>query len=69
VAVGHLGEEGLGIGFVHDVDAVADAFGVAEIDGLVLADNAGMLKLMKSLGFAIKRFPEDPDFKLVTHAL
>jgi acetyltransferase len=35
----------------------------------VLANNDGMLKLMRSLGFAIKRFAEDPSFKLVTHAL
>jgi hypothetical protein len=24
---------------------------------------------MKSLGFTIKSFPEDPDFRLVTHQL
>jgi acetyltransferase len=35
----------------------------------VLANNHNMLKLMKSLGFAIKSFAEDPDFKLVTHQL
>jgi acetyltransferase len=28
-----------------------------------------MLRLMRSLGFTVKSFPEDPDFKLVTHAL
>ena len=28
-----------------------------------------MLKLMRSLGFEIKAYPEDPDFRLVTHAL
>jgi acetyltransferase len=42
---------------------------LSEIDGLVLANNPGMLKLMRSLGFSVKAFPEDPDFKLVTHAL
>jgi acetyltransferase len=35
----------------------------------VLAKNPAMLKLMKSLGFSEKPFHEDPDFKLVTHAL
>ena len=43
--------------------------GLDEIEGLVLANNPGMLKLMKGLGFAIKPFTEDPDFKLVTHSL
>jgi len=48
---------------------VAREKGLAEVDGLVLASNAGMLKLMRGLGFAIKPFPDDPEFKLVTHAL
>ncbi|MDP3336121.1 MAG: bifunctional acetate--CoA ligase family protein/GNAT family N-acetyltransferase [Rhodoferax sp.] len=43
--------------------------GLTEIEGLVLANNPNMLKLMKGLGFKIKPFPEDPDFKLVTHQL
>ena len=34
MAVGQLFEQGLGLIFVERVDAVADAFGVAEIDGL-----------------------------------
>jgi len=61
--------KGLGSRLMESIMDVARDKGLAEIDGLVLANNAGMLKLMKSLGFAIKRFPEDPDFKLVTHAL
>ena len=48
---------------------VAREKGLSEIEGLVLAQNPGMLKLMKSLGYTIKPFSEDPDFKLVTHAL
>jgi acetyltransferase len=43
--------------------------GLAEIEGLVLANNPGMLKLMRGLGFAVKPFPDDPDFKLVTYSL
>jgi len=35
----------------------------------VLANNASMLRLMRALGFAVKAFAEDPDFKLVTHTL
>ena len=34
VTLGHFLEEGGGVVFIHDVDAVADAFGVAEVDGL-----------------------------------
>ena len=48
---------------------VARERGLSEIDGLVLRSNAGMLKLMRTMGFEVKRFPEDPDFALVTHAL
>ena len=43
--------------------------GLEEIEGLVLANNPNMLKLMKSLGFGVKPFAEDPDFKLVSQAL
>ena len=54
---------------MESIMEVAREKGLTEIDGLVLANNAGMLKLMKSLGFAINSFADDPDFKLVTHAL
>ena len=42
---------------------------MSEIEGLVLSKNPAMLKLMKSLGFSVKAFAEDPDFRLVSHAL
>lgn len=61
--------KGLGSRLMQAIMDVARDKGLAEIDGLVLANNPGMLKLMKSLGFTVKPFPEDPDFKLVTHAL
>jgi acetyltransferase len=48
---------------------VARDRGLAEMEGLVLTRNDRMFKLMVSLGFAVKRFDEDPDFRLVTHAL
>ncbi len=54
------------------MDSIMDAArerGLAEIDGLVLRSNGPMLKLMRSMGFEVKRFDEDPDFALVTHAL
>ena len=37
---------------------VAREQGLKEIDGLVLVNNPGMLKLMKALGFSIQAYPE-----------
>jgi acetyltransferase len=61
--------KGLGSRLMESIMDVARDRGLAEIDGLVLANNSDMLKLMKSLGFASKRLAEDPDFNLVTRAL
>ena len=63
--------KGLGLGsrLMLSIMDFAREKGLAEIEGLVLANNPNMLKLMKGLGFKIKSFPEDPDFKLVTHML
>ncbi len=61
--------KGLGSRLMESIMDVARERGLLEIEGLVLAKNPGMLKLMKSLGFAVKPFAEDPDFMLVTHAL
>ena len=48
---------------------VAREKGLSDIEGLVLTKNPGMLKLMKSLGYTIKPYADDPDFRLVSHAL
>lgn len=61
--------KGLGSRLMLSIMDVARDKGLAEIDGLVLANNPGMLKLMRSLGFVVKPFPEDADFKLVTRTL
>jgi acetyltransferase len=61
--------KGLGSRLMESIMDVAREKGLAEIEGLVLAKNPGMLKLMKSLGFSVKRFGEDPDFMIVTHLL
>jgi acetyltransferase len=61
--------KGLGSRLMLSIMDFAREKGLTEIEGLVLANNPNMLKLMKGLGFAIKSFPEDPDFKLVTHQL
>lgn len=60
---------GLGSRLMESIVEVARDRGLAEIDGLVLANNAGMLKLMRKLGFTVKRFAEDPEFNLVCRVL
>ncbi|MDD2925175.1 bifunctional acetate--CoA ligase family protein/GNAT family N-acetyltransferase [Rhodoferax sp.] len=60
---------GLGSRLMLSIMDFAREKGLTEIEGLVLANNPNMLKLMRGLGFAIKAFHEDPDFKLVTHQL
>ncbi len=60
---------GMGSRLMLSIMEVARDRGLQEIEGLVLANNTGMLRLMRSLGFAIKAFPEDYDFKLCTHRL
>jgi len=61
--------KGLGSRLMLSIMDVAREKGLSEMDGLVLVNNPAMLKLMRSLGFTVKTYAEDPDFKLVTHAL
>jgi acetyltransferase len=61
--------QGLGSRLMLSIMEFARAKGLAEIDGLVLANNPNMLRLMTNLGFSVRPFPEDPDFKLVVKAL
>jgi len=61
--------KGLGSRLMLSIMDVARDKGLTEIEGLVLTKNPGMLKLMKSLGYTVEPFAEDPDFRLVTHAL
>ncbi|MEO6322014.1 MAG: GNAT family N-acetyltransferase, partial [Polaromonas sp.] len=61
--------KGLGSRLMLSIMDVAREKGLSEIEGLVLTQNPGMLKLMKSLGYTVKPFAEDPDFRLVTHVL
>jgi acetyltransferase len=61
--------QGLGSRLMLSIIDAARAKGLAEIQGLVLAQNDGMLRLMRSLGFQIQPFAEDADFKLCTRQL
>ena len=61
--------QGLGARLMLSIMDVARDRGLAEIQGLVLANNPNMLKLMRRLNFEIRSFPEDPEFRLVVHQL
>ena len=69
VVADDMAGKGIGSRLMDAIMQVARDKGLSEIQGLVLSVNPNMLKLMRALGFAIKPFPEDPDFRLVTHAL
>nr|WP_315233721.1 bifunctional acetate--CoA ligase family protein/GNAT family N-acetyltransferase [uncultured Albidiferax sp.] len=69
VVADDFGGRGLGTRLMLSIMDVAREKGLSEIEGLVLANNPGMLKLMRSLGFSIKPFAEDPDFRQVVHTL
>lgn len=61
--------QGLGTRMMHSIMDVARERGLQEMVGMVLTSNGAMLKLMRSLGFSVKAYPDDPEFRLVTHAL
>ncbi|MEY3124821.1 MAG: hypothetical protein RLZZ573_1341 [Pseudomonadota bacterium] len=61
--------QGLGSRLMLSIMDFAREKGLTEIEGLVLANNPNMLKLMKGLGFSAKTFAEDADFKLVSQLL
>ena len=61
--------QGLGSRLMLSIMEEAREKGLQEIDGLVLTHNHGMLSLMRKLGFTVKTFAEDPDFKLVSQPL
>jgi len=60
---------GIGARLMLSIMEVARERGLSEIQGLVLANNPNMLKLMRRLGFAVRPFEEDPEFRLVVHVL
>ncbi|MDE2369944.1 MAG: GNAT family N-acetyltransferase [Burkholderiales bacterium] len=60
---------GLGARLMMSIAEVARSQGLSEIMGLILVNNAGMLRLMSGLGYQIAPFAEDPDFKIATKAL
>lgn len=61
--------QGVGSRLMLAIMDVARSKGLSEIMGLILVNNAPMLRLMASLGFRIATNPEDPDFRIATKAL
>lgn len=61
--------QGLGSRLMLSIMDVARNKGLTEIVGLILTNNAPMLRLMASLDFQIANFTEDPDFRIATKAL
>lgn len=61
--------QGLGTRLMLGIMDVARDKGLSQIEGLVLCKNSGMLKLMASLGFQVRSFEDDPDFRLCSKVL
>ncbi|MBC7499064.1 MAG: bifunctional acetate--CoA ligase family protein/GNAT family N-acetyltransferase [Herminiimonas sp.] len=61
--------QGVGSRLLLSIMEVARSKGLATIEGLVLANNSTMLRLMRSLGFTVERYADDPDFKLCSKPL
>ena len=61
--------QGLGSRMMLSIMDVARSKGLSQIEGLVLTNNAPMLKLMRSLEFEVRKYEEDPDFRLCVRTL
>lgn len=61
--------QGLGARMMYAIMDAARAKGLKQIEGLVLTSNAPMLRLMRSLEFDVRRYEDDPDFRLCVRQL
>ncbi|MGV8893522.1 MAG: bifunctional acetate--CoA ligase family protein/GNAT family N-acetyltransferase [Burkholderiaceae bacterium] len=64
-----FGGQGLGSRMMLSIMDFARNKGLSQIEGLVLSKNTPMLKLMHSLGFTVKPYPEDSDLRWCTKLL
>ncbi len=69
VVADDYGGQGLGSRLMLSIIEVARSKGLAEVMGLILVQNAPMLRLMKSLGFQVAPYAEDADFRIATLVL
>ncbi len=61
--------QGIGSRMMLSIMEFARRKGLERIEGLVLTNNEPMLKLMRSLDFEIRRYADDPDFRLCVRQL
>ncbi len=59
----------LGTQLMQAIIEAARAKGLRRVEGFVLGENRGMLRLMKSVGFTIAMDPDDPTMRRVHHDL
>ncbi len=64
-----FGGQGLGSRMMLSIMDFARNKGLSQIEGIVLSKNTPMLKLMHSLGFTVKPYPEDSDLRWCTKLL
>ena len=69
VVADDFASRGVGARLMLSIMDVARERGLTEMQGLVLASNIKMLKLMRRIGFEIREFDDDVEFKLVVHPL
>ncbi len=61
--------QGLGTRLMLSIIDIARSKGLTSMEGLVLSNNSGMLKLMRSLDFVVKPYEDDPDLRLCVRSL
>ncbi|MCZ2103685.1 MAG: bifunctional acetate--CoA ligase family protein/GNAT family N-acetyltransferase [Comamonadaceae bacterium] len=69
VVADDFANRGVGARLMLSIMDVARDRGLLEMQGLVLAGNVKMLKLMHRLGFEVRPCEDDQEFKLVVHPL
>ena len=69
VVADDFANRGVGARLMLSIMDVARERGLTEMQGLVLASNVKMLKLMRRIGFEVREFDDDVEFKLVVHPL
>ncbi|QEA11919.1 bifunctional acetate--CoA ligase family protein/GNAT family N-acetyltransferase [Comamonas flocculans] len=69
VVADDFANRGVGARLMLSIMDVARERGLSEMQGLVLASNVKMLKLMRRIGFEVRSVDDDVEFKLVVHPL
>jgi len=62
-------QKGIGSRLMRRLMDIAARRGLTAMEGEVLAQNTGMLRMIKGLGFSVRTSAEDPDLRVVSRAL